>query len=220
MTGFSLRINGDPCEPSDRSGHAWVCRLERASVATGFTPRVRKPLRTQVRTLPSRIVRHWLCTAAVVLVAACAAAEETYEEVSVDPAGVLRIVTSEGRTIAPEPEQDQVGYSQVLIAPDRRAIGWLALFPNCCTSYPIPLKLVLYAGEGRSQVFTGNGLPVWRWAFSEDARRVAFRQQTVHGGSGLHYELREVSSGRLIAEYDPDTTSSTLPPAWIRPVVN
>jgi hypothetical protein len=32
---------------------------------------------------------------------------------------------------------------------------------------------------------------------------VAFRQETVHGGLGVHYELRDVVTGLLVASYDP-----------------
>ena len=53
------------------------------------------------------------------------------------------------------------------------------------------------------RTFTGNKLPVWQWRFEAGGRQVAFRQETVHGGLGVHYELRDVATGRLVAEYDP-----------------
>jgi hypothetical protein len=154
---------------------------------------------------------------AVVLVTAGAsfAAQEMYLRAEIDQQGQLRIVTSQGREIVPDKEQDQVGFDQAAISADRRAVGWLALFPNCCTTYPIPLKLVIYV-NGRQQTFSGIGVPVWRWAFSEDGKRVAFQQETVHGGLGVHYELRDTSSGRLVAEYDPNPPKPGTPPAWLR----
>ena len=34
-------------------------------------------------------------------------------------------------------------------------------------------------------------------------KQVAFEQETVHGGMGIHYELRDVATGNLIAAFDP-----------------
>jgi hypothetical protein len=81
-------------------------------------------------------------------------------------------------------------------------VEWLAEYPNCCTSYPIPLKLVIYT-DGSVRTFTGSGLPVWQWGFQAGGTQFAFEQETVHGGLGVHYELHDVATGRLLAEYDP-----------------
>jgi len=129
-------------------------------------------------------------------------AADTYVRATVDSDGQLRILTSAGQTLEPKKEIEQVGFADPQISPDGGAMGWLAQYPNCCTSYPIPLKLMIQA-NGSVRAFTGNGLPVWRWEFQAGGTQVAFRQETVHGGLGVHYELREVATGRLVAEYDP-----------------
>jgi hypothetical protein len=159
----------------------------------------------------------WALVCAAVLVTARAgfAAQEMYLGAEIDQQGQLHIVTSQGREIVPDKEEDQVGFDKAAISADRRAVGWLALFPNCCTSYPIPLKLVIHV-NGRQQTFSGIGLPVWRWAFSEDGNQVAFQQETVHGGLGVHYELRDISTGHLVSEYNPDREEPGEPPAWVR----
>jgi hypothetical protein len=115
----------------------------------------------------------------------------------------------------------QIEFDDVAISPDRRVVGWLALYANCCTSYPIPLALVLYS-NGKTRVLTGRGLPVWQWRFLANGTRVAFEQETVHGGIGVHFELRDVVTGRLIDEYDPPSDSSAdaaatppEPPIWV-----
>jgi len=156
-----------------------------------------------------------MCAVVLVTSGASFAAQDTYRRADVDQQGQLRIVTSEGREIVPRKDKDQVGFDKAAISVDRRAVGWLALYPNCCTSYPIPLKLVIYV-NGRQRMFTGVGLPVWRWAFSEDGKRVAFEQETVHGGLGVHYELRDISTGRLVSEHDRDPEKPGEPPAWVR----
>jgi len=171
-----------------------------------------------------------ICAAAVTLSGILVpAATETYEQANIDANGQLRIVTATGKVIRPRrlPARpnigDQVGFDKVAISPDRRVVGWLALYPNCCTSYPIPLALVLYS-NGKTRTFKGNELPVWRWRFEADGKQVAFEQETVHGGIGVHYELRDALTGRLVEEYDPPSPqgpnahpgpNQTGAPGWV-----
>jgi hypothetical protein len=174
-----------------------------------------------------RTLAVWAAVAAAAVSAS--AATETYAEANIDANGQLRIVTAAGHVIRPGPLParpnvgDQVGYDQVAISPDRRLVGWLALYPNCCTSYPIPLALVVYS-NGKTRRFTGNDLPVWRWRFEAAGRQVAFEQETVHGATGVHYELRDVSTGRLIDQYNPTSPRNPTPdrvadvkdvPSWV-----
>lgn len=105
-------------------------------------------------------------------------------------------------------------------SPEGRAVGWLALYPNCCTSYPIPLALVVYS-NGIKRSYTGNRVPVWTWRFMAAGTQIAFRQETVHGGLGVNYELRNVLSGELVARYSPEVGLDNLPlegqqpPEWV-----
>ncbi|MEO7108026.1 MAG: hypothetical protein ABIZ09_16750, partial [Rhodoferax sp.] len=55
----------------------------------------------------------------------------------------LAITTSEGQQLQAPALQDQVGFQSPKVSPNGAYVGWLALFPNCCTSYPIPLTLVV-----------------------------------------------------------------------------
>src|SRR5438045_2709189 len=140
---------------------------------------------------------------------------QTYSRAEADSYGRVHIVTSTGREIRPAPDSGQAGVDRVAISPDGRAVGWLVLFPNCCTSYPIPLKLaVLVAGKRRT--ISGNGLPVWEWKFSEDGRYVAIRQAPVHGDAPQHYELRDVRSGRLVDSFEAGSKRRRSPPPWVR----
>jgi len=144
-----------------------------------------------------------------------AAAPETYRSAIVDSMGQLRIVTSRGRQITPRMEDDQVGFTEPAVSRNRRAVGWLALFPNAATSYPVPLELVILA-TGRQRTYVGLGLMLSRWTFTADGRRVAFREETVHGGFGVHYQLHDVATGRRLAEYEEDPEKPRTPPAWVR----
>jgi hypothetical protein len=155
----------------------------------------------------------WLCL--LIVGAANLPAQETFLRSDIDQRGRLHVVTSQGGELVPTLEKDQVGFEKVAISQDRRTVGWLATFPNCCTSYPIALKLVARRG-GRQRTFTGNDLAFSRWAFADAGTRVAFEQETVHGGLGVHYELRDVATGRLVAQFNPDGQVAATPPAWVR----
>jgi hypothetical protein len=149
------------------------------------------------------------------------AAADRYVGVSVDNLGQLRIVTSDGRTITIPKKDAQVGFEQIVISADGASIGWLELDTYCCTSYPIPMRLVVYATAQR-RTFTGSGLPIWRWSFTDGGKHIAFHQETVHGGLGIHYELREVSTGTLTAEFNPAVGADNQPlpnqdvPQWVK----
>jgi hypothetical protein len=140
---------------------------------------------------------------------------QTYGRADIDAHGQLLIVTSTGREIRPAPDSGQAGIDRVAISPDGRAVGWLVLFPNCCTTYPIPLKLVLLVA-GKRRTISGNGLPVWEWKFSEDGQYVAIRQAPVHGDAPQHYELRDVRSGRLVDSFEAGSKRGRSPPPWVR----
>ena len=147
-------------------------------------------------------------------------AQERYVSAEQDDTRRLRIQTADGRTIAVPPESEQVGVSDIEISPDGRVVGWTPLFGNCCTSYPIPHALHVYA-NGRTFTFAGNGLPVFRWAFVGGGAEVVFAQETVHGGLGINYEWRHIATGRLVAQYAPDygpddnPLPDQNPPAWV-----
>jgi hypothetical protein len=149
-----------------------------------------------------------------------AVAADTYVRATVDEDGQLRIVTASGRIIEPTKDEDQLEFGAPQISPDGRAVGWLAEYANCCTSYPIPLKLMIYV-DGNRREFTGAGLPIWRWRFRAGGSQFAFQQETVHGGLGVHYELRDVATGGLLADYEPTVGPDNRPvpsrivPEWV-----
>jgi hypothetical protein len=161
-----------------------------------------------------------VCAAILLALASPCSAADRYVGAMVDETGQLRIFTSDGRAIVLPKKPEQVGFDRIAISQDGGTVGWVALYPNCCTSYPIPLELVVYSG-GEPRTFTGSGLPVWQWHFTAGGKQVAFEQETVHGGLGIHYELRDVASGRLISEYSPPVGPDSQPlanqtvPKWV-----
>jgi hypothetical protein len=105
-------------------------------------------------------VRLSLFVAMLLAVASPCVAADTYLRAQVDEMGQLRILTKAGGTVVLKKDAEQVGFDQIQISPDGHAVGWLALYPFCCTSYPIPLKLYIYSG-GHLRSFTGQALPVF-----------------------------------------------------------
>src|SRR5712691_3957260 len=111
----------------------------------------------------------WFVLAALLAAAMPCSAADKYTAASVDDSGRLHIQTSDGRSIFLGKQRDQERFDSIAISADGRAVGWVNLYPNCCTSYPIPLKVVILV-NGRQRVFTGVGLAVWRWTFSDDGK--------------------------------------------------
>ena len=162
------------------------------------------------------------------------ASAETYESVDIDSDGNLRILTSDHRTVivpkdgapkAGESFGQQTAFDQPVLADDRRAVGAQAMFGNCCTSYDIPLQLVIYS-SGKTHRFEG-GLAIFDWHFADGGRRVVFSQQTVHFACSVHWELRDIASERLLAAADIPEACGQIPhppkakvPAWVTGTVS
>jgi hypothetical protein len=151
--------------------------------------------------------------------ASAATAAETYIQTEVDSNGQLRILTKRHHEIVPGRDRGQVGFEKVEISPDGHSVGWLAMYPGDSVSGPVPMKLVIYAAEN-VRSFTGSGLPIRRWCFQAEGKQVAFEQETVYGQSGVHYELRDITTGELVARYDPDSNPQITekPPRWVTQV--
>jgi hypothetical protein len=138
-----------------------------------------------------------------------AASTERYESADIDADGNLSILTSEQKTIvvskggspkAGETFGKQTAFGKPVLSDDRRAVGAEAMFANCCTSYDIPLQLVIRSA-GVTHRFEG-GLAIFDWHFADGGRRVVFSQQTVHFACSVHWELRDIATERLLGTAD------------------
>lgn len=152
-------------------------------------------------------------SAALLLRVASSSAQTTIRRTVLDSTrGRLRIVLSDNRVIEPPKDSDQVGFTQVAISPDHRFVGWVALDRNCCTTYPIPLELVLLTAAGHRTVIE-NALPIWEWSFEAGGQNVVIRQAPIHGDTPVTYELHDITTGRLLASA---TADSRPQPSWTR----
>src|SRR6266700_1859526 len=97
----------------------------------------------------------------------CAAATYTHAVVSED-GKKLRFLADEVEIDAPVAVSEQEGFDKPQISEDGHTIGWLALTPNCCTSYPLPTGLVVFR-NGRIVQDFAEAPPIWRWTFVHNA---------------------------------------------------
>jgi hypothetical protein len=152
------------------------------------------------------------------------ASTETYESIDIDANGDLRILASGQRTIivpkggvpkAGESFGRQTAFEKPVLSDDRRAVGAQAMFGNCCTSYDIPLQLVIYSGRTTHRF--GGGQAIFDWHFADGGRRVVFSQQTVHFACSVHWELRDIASERLVATVDiPEVCGQNPDPPQVK----
>ena len=127
--------------------------------------------------------------------------------------GCVRIGYGDGIEVRPAIAKDQVGCTKVVVASDKQTVGWLAEYPNCCTSYPIPLILVLYRhGEVIHTVRDGQMMYDWHWWAG--GTQVVYHADTVHGNFSPHSVLVDVDTGRVLARWDAKLDAKA--PAWAR----
>ena len=139
------------------------------------------------------------------------------ERAYVDQAGNVHVVENGGRDRKIEKETEQVGSNDIKIASDKKTVGWTALYENCCTSYPIALRLVIYK-NGRVRRSITADLMIYDWRFWAGGKQVAFCSGTVHGDSGGHCELHDAASGRRLAAISGHLDENS--PAWARGLQN
>src|SRR3954471_10658751 len=161
-------------------------------------------------------MRHHVTLALFVLLAlpANVRAQERYATVSLDSAHQLHITTSRGRRITPRKIGDQTKFDAPRISADHKSVGWLAVHPNCCTTYPVPIELVVLSA-GKQHVFRGADLATWRWAFTADGKRVVLEQGAVHGGR-RSFELRDIRTGRKVNSFQAESVDAKRLPTWTR----
>jgi hypothetical protein len=159
------------------------------------------------------------------LLSGIAIAADLYETATISRQLQLRLSTSVGHVIDPPrlrspifEHDSQEGFDQAKVSRDKVLVGWLALFPNSCTSYPIPLSLVLFRDGHIIATLRGNEAPIWQWAFEDDDTQVAFVQRPTHGGGPDHYELYSITPLAKLAEYDQDEDSNVQMPHWVKAV--
>jgi hypothetical protein len=133
------------------------------------------------------------------------------EKAYVDVNGMVHIVGGNGKNVKAPKENGQVSCDLVRVANDQQTAGWLVEVPNCCTSYPIAMTLVIWR-SGRIVHRFANGMLIANWHFVDGGKQAAFYTNTVHGDFAPHYELRDLRSGHQVAKWDGPLTDKA--PLW------
>jgi len=125
-------------------------------------------------------------------------------------AGVVHVVDSSGKDVVPPKEKDQVSCSDAKVSPDKQTAGWLVDYENCCTSYPIPLTLVLYR-DGKVIQHLAPGQMIYDWHFWKNDE-VAVSDGPTHNPSGPQIHLYNIRTGKLLKEWYGEYGDKA--PAW------
>jgi len=151
---------------------------------------------------------------------------ETYESATIDGNGDLVIVKTGGQTVLLQKEVGQTAFSEPVVSPAGTAVATQAMFHNCCTSYDVPLQLVVYA-RGKTHRFKGVGLPIFQWGFADSGTKIAYGQEPVHFGCATDYELRDIESERLVETVDIPQPCGQIPgprpvkiPEWVARLIS
>jgi hypothetical protein len=111
-----------------------------------------------------------------------------------------------------------VGFSGVELAQDRKTLGWTINVENCCTSYSIPLSVVVLQHKRVLHTFD-QGQMVWGWMFLEGGKQVAVVFGATHGPEVGDYRLFDVKTGKLLSEVSGDEYTQSLKtdaPEWAK----
>ena len=151
------------------------------------------------------------------------AAQQRYVRAEENQNHELVITTSTGERVVLAKSHDRIAnedqeeFGQIAISTDRTAVGWLAYFPNCCTSYPIPTRVEVYSG-GQRRSFS-PAIVAWDWCFVDGSARIAAVSTTVHGPQNQILELWDVASGRKLESFTwMEDGKYPRAPAWVNAI--
>ena len=112
---------------------------------------------------------------------------------------------------------NEVGFSEVQLADDKKTLGWAVQVENCCTSYSIPLTVVVFRSGKILHSF--NQQMVWKWMFLPGSIQLAIVWGPTHGPEVGDYRLYNIASGSLVSEVWGDEDTQSLKndaPNWAR----
>ena len=146
----------------------------------------------------------------LVAIPALAQKVSTFQKVYIGTDTLAHVVTRDGTDHAIPAEPEQVAVSDPRLSPDRRVAGWQVEQDNCCTSYPIPTRLVLHSRNAHRVL--ANGQMIYGWCFVPATAAVAVSSGTVHGMQGQNITLYSTRSGKQLKQWSGDEQAK--PPAW------
>lgn len=141
------------------------------------------------------------------------AEENENRDLVITTSGGQRVVVAKSDRTWPGDEK-QVGFGDIAISDDGSAVGWVAYYGNCCTSYPIPILVEVYT-SGKRHTFDPAIAP-WHWCFVDGSASIAATSSTVHGPQHEVIELWDVATGTKSGSFTwLDGESYPNAPAWV-----
>ena len=154
-------------------------------------------------------MRHVLAALALTLTAR--AAEPKYGAIDIGPEEALHLKRSDHKEEIVHKENGQTGFTAWAVSPDRRTVGWLALYPSPLPSSQsqVPLMLVLFRNGVVLRRFPAEQ-PYYGWSFRANGRRVASCDGPPSGGA-TRCLLRDIETGKTVESWDPKSAGR---PPW------
>ncbi len=135
-------------------------------------------------------------------------------QVFVDKNGRVHIRTRDGGEQVVPGEPHQRGIESVQTAPDGQTVGWLVDYSDPDNSSPDAGKLVIFRGGRIVRRFDSDQV-FGSWTFYAQEAQVAYHVGPIHGEESSHCELRDVKTGRLLAQWNGDL-DDTKRPQWAK----
>lgn len=110
-------------------------------------------------------------------------------------------------------EHGQTGIREAWIASDGRTAGWLVEYRVEGASDGVAETLVIWR-DGKITRRFKTEQAFYSWAFVSRGAHVAYHTGPMHFEQSSHCELRDVKTGRRLAEWDGDLESGNKP-AWV-----
>jgi len=147
------------------------------------------------------------------LAPAVAAAQLHPISVTPDSLGAALITFAHRKVTHVPKERGQTGIREAVIASDGRTAGWFVEYRVEGASDGVAEALVIWRDGKVSRRFKTEQA-FYSWAFVSRGTQVAYHTGPMNGEQSSHCELRDVKTGRRLAEWNGDLESGTKP-AWV-----
>jgi hypothetical protein len=119
---------------------------------------------------------------------------ERYAGVELSDDGNDVIRRKDGSSIPLPQFRYQVELSAPKVSDDGKRVGWLVNLPNCCTSYPIPVLLVVFK-DGVVERVMEDGPAIYDWTFVNKGTAVSYGTGALHSTNYRSFYLPRHSHG-------------------------
>ncbi len=112
---------------------------------------------------------------------------------------------------------NEVGFSQVQLADDKKTLGWAVQVENYGTSYSVPLEVVVFRSGKVLHSFEER--MTWNWMFLPGGKQLAIVWGGTHGPQVGDYRLYDVATGKVLSEVWGDEKTQALKndaPSWAK----